>query len=387
MTANDVITEHLVPISDVDELQRQNMRLIRALRKLSDSEKNNADAAVDTPTEGTMVISGGGAGAGGDGGGARVAELRSQVQALKETLTKQETLVQALLQKNAQLTAIAHITQPSSSSSSASNQSSSSSSSTASAAALADLQKQLSDTQTQLRETKAQLDQKSVELEREKDRFRRMTESERALQESLEKMRVECSSLRQEVGRSVAEAKFNGQRAERLDSDLKDARREIESSTEQRIRLQEQLNKQEASARDLQMQLSDLNDKLRVSEATLRQARMERDTAVSAEKRLTDDIESLRESMKRQSAVLESVQRLEASMNARVSEERSQLEQERDSLRRQVDRLKGEVNETTASAVAKVSSADEARRVAETASEELKSKLASAKEESVRYVG
>jgi nucleoprotein TPR len=156
------------------------------------------------------------------------------------------------------------------------------------------------------------------------------------LTSSVDRLQLQVSSAKADVARSEADASFHKEKSARLEEALQRSRDEVVRATSSKNELQR-------ITADLQKAISVANGQASKSESELKQAEMrlrlaetQAETAKAAERRITEEANQLRNDVARQGALLDSVQRIEASLSARTATEQESLNEQVIRLRQQI---------------------------------------------------
>jgi nucleoprotein TPR len=156
------------------------------------------------------------------------------------------------------------------------------------------------------------------------------------LTSSVDRLQLQVSSAKADVARSEADASFHREKSARLEEALQRSRDEVVRATSSKNELQR-------ITADLQKAISVANGQASKSESELKQAEMrlrlaetQAETAKAAERRITEEANQLRNDVARQGALLDSVQRIEASLSARTATEQESLNEQVIRLRQQI---------------------------------------------------
>jgi nucleoprotein TPR len=148
------------------------------------------------------------------------------------------------------------------------------------------------------------------------------------LSNSVDRLQLQVSSAKADVARSAADASFHKEKSARLEEALQRSRDEVARATSSKNELQR-------IAADLQKAISVANGQASKSESELKQAEMrlrlaetQTETAKAAERRITEEANQLRNDVARQGALLDSIQRIEASLSARTAAEQESLNEQ-----------------------------------------------------------
>lgn len=317
-STTSVISEYLVSFDNIEELQVRNAQLLQTIRKLEKDLELNESLEVKASESGEAL------------------QLAlKEIQSLRESRQRTEDLVQSLIQQkdmykamvenssdafaainNRRLSigsnALTHVGEisprtPSSQflfNSQLETPGLLNSPSTPRARAsglINDLQLKLS-----------QSEEEKTKLSEQNEKLR---EVESLLNDNITKLKTEATNLRMESVRFNAESRFQTERISQLEESLKLAKTENSLGLQRRLDIERIIVEQQhdnrlkdEAARQLSEQINKLQEKSRHDE-------IEIEILKSSENRLKDQINSLREEMKRQASLTESVHRIEISLS------------------------------------------------------------------------
>mmetsp|Transcript_59757 Transcript_59757/g.177074 ORF Transcript_59757/g.177074 Transcript_59757/m.177074 type:complete len:2177 (-) Transcript_59757:51-6581(-) len=159
------------------------------------------------------------------------------------------------------------------------------------------------------------------------------------LSSSIDALRTDVSVAHAAKARSDADASYHRDRVARLEESLDNSRKEAARGAEGRKELQRVNGDLQKSLEVARVDGTKFEQRLRQVETKLRLAEAQAQTAQSAESRVAAEAASLRNELARQGALLDSVQRIEASLSAKTDEDRARLEEE---LKSKIEEFKGE---------------------------------------------
>jgi nucleoprotein TPR len=217
-----------------------------------------------------------------------------------------------------------------------------------------------------------------------KDRLARLEEAEKLLNDALTSLKAEASKLRVDSAMYASDAKFNKERALQLEEALKIATAENSAGMQRRLDIEKIVVEQQHAARMKDEQLRQLHDQLHAAQEHQRRAQIEVEVAHAAEQRLQDQVNGLREEMKRAASLSESVHRIEIGLSNRAAEEKSLLTTERDNALAAVEQLRKQVQDLSNTELERSSSLKQNLSNLETSLEERTKECAYLKDELVR---
>mmetsp|Transcript_24386 Transcript_24386/g.35802 ORF Transcript_24386/g.35802 Transcript_24386/m.35802 type:complete len:2045 (-) Transcript_24386:88-6222(-) len=362
--ADGVISEYLVTFDDIEELQTRNMQLVKVIRTLSAEQVSSSSREVsvvekDEDLQETLATT--------LEELAQMRESRQRMEDMVASLVQQRDIYRAMVEEvdgvsEAQGKAITNTpTSPAAGGGYASSK------------ATEALQMKLAEAE----EANSRL----------KDRLCRLEHIEQSLSDAVDKSREELSSVRAQLAQATSEARFHEHRVGTLESALKAAQQSYETATSRRSEMEGLLMSQQREVRAREETIFQLKDQLRAASESARTAQVEAEVCRSAEQRLLSQVGDLREELKRQSALSESVYRIEASLASRVQEEREALESEVEGLNKTLDRVRREHSETTLMHEQKMQTLEEELRIARGTIEQRTADNTSLREDLLREQG
>lgn len=130
-----------------------------------------------------------------------------------------------------------------------------------------------------------------------------------------------------------------------------------------------------------------LNDSLRAAQERTRQAEVQAEVSKLSEERLIAQQAELREELKKQSALSESVYRIESSLANRMQQEREELKNEVESLQHTLDKVRREHSETIMMHEQKIQTQEEELRILRGSLEQRADSISSLREDLARERG
>lgn len=308
--------ESNMPIS-VEEIQTQNQQLLREHRRLTTTIADLEQQVEQDPTRN------------------KLASKEREVEALTEERQRQMVFVESIVQQRDLYRTLV-----------SKHDSNSLGSPSEEATALTIVKQQSERTKTlecrndqlenDLHAARGELGAIAREKEATSERLARYETLTTDLTSSVDRLQLQVSSAKADVARSEADASFHKEKSARLEEALQRSRDEVGRATSSKNELQR-------IAADLQKAISVANGQAIKSESELKQAEMrlrlaetQAETAKAAEKRITEEANQLRNDVARQGALLDSVQRIEASLSARTAAEQESLNEQVMRLRQQI---------------------------------------------------
>ena len=314
-SANDDIVE----FQSIDELQVRNQRLLREHRRLNNKV---AELEKELNTDETQ---------------AKLAECQTELAVLREERDKQATLVAGIVQQRDLYRALVAkhdgnlLTSPE-----GQGGNSGTLALTDRAASLQEDNKKLNDEVARLT---AELSAAKSSQEALEERLARLDAHATDLSASVQRLNGSLTAANSSTARAEADASYHQDRSKRLEVQLEDIRNELANASaagkeldKVNATLQESLAEARADSSRNEMQLRQVEAQLRLAETQVQTVR-------SSETRLANDANQLRTELAKQGALLDSVQRIEASLSAKSAADTERLEED---LKRNTELLTSE---------------------------------------------
>ena len=215
----------------------------------------------------------------------------------------------------------------------------------------------------------------------------RLEHVETSLSGALDRAREEIASLRASLAEATSNSHFHEHRTGTLEAALKSAQQAYETASNRRAEMEGLLIAQQKEGHAREETIMQLNDALREAQERSRQAIVQAEVSKASEERLVTQLAELREELKRQSALSESVYRIEASLANRMQEEREGLQTEVESLQHSLDKVRRENSETVMMYEQKVQTQEEELRISRGSVEQQAQTIATLREDIAREKG
>lgn len=320
-SANDDIVE----FQSIDDLQVRNQRLLREHRRLNNKV---AELEKELNTDETQ---------------AKLAECQADLAVLREERENQATLVAGIVQQRDLYRALVAkhdgnlLTSPE-----GQGGNSGTLALTDRASSLQEDNKKLSDEVARLT---AELSAAKSSQEALEERLARLDAHATDLSASVQRLNGSLTAANSSTARAEADASYHQDRSKRLGVQLEDIRNELANASAARkeldkvnATLQESLAEARADSSRNEMQLRQVEAQLRLAETQVQTVR-------SSETRLANDANQLRAELAKQGALLDSVQRIEASLSAKSAADTERLEED---LKRNTELLTSERTKNSA---------------------------------------
>ncbi|RVE73521.1 hypothetical protein OJAV_G00032140 [Oryzias javanicus] len=326
-SASGVISKHLVTFKSVEELQKQNQRLLVALRELSDSqEKEEFEATSDRRGELEQ----------------RFEKIQSELESLKEQRNQQMKMTESIVRQRdmyrmllAQATGVSFTQGIPTEEFSLTSTPRRSPAATPTAGTPTTLVSMAAESAEAL-EAKAALRQlQEVFTTYKKERL----ESDKALSEQNEKLQEQLSELRSQNAKTSTQLEFASKRYEMLQDNVEGYRKEIASLREKGQKMATDTQKLEQTVNTLQEDLKTAKEKLNMAEGHAENLRKERDMLKLLESRLTQEKETILNQQQSQNLLLTNLQSIQATLERSETDVRQRLNSQIEKQEREITQL------------------------------------------------
>uniref|UniRef100_A0A3P8PCY7 Nucleoprotein TPR n=1 Tax=Astatotilapia calliptera TaxID=8154 RepID=A0A3P8PCY7_ASTCA len=322
-STSEVISQHLVTFRSVEELQKQNQRLLAALRDLSEAqEKEEFEATGNKHGELEQSL------------GKAQAELeslreqRSQQIKMTESIVRQRDMYRVLL---AQATGV-NFPQQEFSLTSTPRRSPAATPTAGTPTALVSMATE----SAEALEAKAALRQlQDVFSTYKKER----AESEKAMTEQNEKLQEQLSELRSQNAKISTQLEFASKRYEMLQDNVEGYRKEIASLREKGQKMEAATQKLEQTVHTLNEDLKESKEKLAMAEGRAENLRKERDMLKLVESRLSQEKETILSQQQSQNLLLTNLQAIQATLERSEVDTRQRLNSQLEKQEREISQL------------------------------------------------
>uniref|UniRef100_A0A667W9N6 Nucleoprotein TPR n=1 Tax=Myripristis murdjan TaxID=586833 RepID=A0A667W9N6_9TELE len=324
-STSEVISQHLVTFRGVEELQRQNQRLLTALRELSEAQEQEEFEAVGAK-HGELEQSLEKAQAELE----TLREQRNQQTQMTESIVRQRDMYRVLL---AQATGVSFPQQAPEefSLTSTPRRSPATTPTTATPTALVSMATE----SAEALEAKAALRQlQEVFSIYKKERV----ESEKALTEQSEKLQEQLSDLRSQNAKTSTQLEFASKRYEMLQDNVEGYRKEIASLREKGQKMATAAQKNEQTIHTLNEDLKAAQEKLNMAEGRAENLRKEKDMLKLAESRLIQEKETILNQQHSQNLLLTNLQAIQV-IERSETDTRQRLNQQLEKQEREISQL------------------------------------------------
>ncbi|XP_076007357.1 translocated promoter region b, nuclear basket protein [Genypterus blacodes] len=326
--ASEVISQHLVTFRSVEELQKQNQRLLVAIRELSDAQEEEEFESVGTKRselEQSMEKV--------QAELEALKEQRSQQMKLTESIVRQRDMYRVLLAQATGVTFPQQGTAPEEfSMTSTPRRSPAATPTTGTPTALVSM---TADSAEAL-EAKAALRQlQEVFSTYKKERM----EGDKALMEQSEKLQEQLCDLRSQNAKMSTQLEFASKRYEMLQDNVEGYRKEIASLREKGQKMAAVVQKNEQTIHTLNEDLRAAKEKFSMSEGQAENLRRERDMLKMEEVRLNQEKETILSSQHSQNLLHTNLQTIRATLERSETETRQHLNSQLEKQEREISQL------------------------------------------------
>uniref|UniRef100_A0A3B3BI94 Nucleoprotein TPR n=1 Tax=Oryzias melastigma TaxID=30732 RepID=A0A3B3BI94_ORYME len=326
-SSSEVISQHLVTFRSVEELQKQNQRLLVALRELGDSqEKEEFEATSDRRGDTEQ----------------RFEKVQLELESLKEQRNQQIKVTESIVRQRdmyrmllAQATGVSFTQGIPAEEFSLTSTPRRSPAATPTAGTPTTLVSMAAESAEAL-EAKAALRQlQEVFTTYKKERL----ESDKALSEQNEKLQEQLSELRSQNAKTSTQLEFASKRYEMLQDNVEGYRKEIASLREKGQKMATDTQKLEQTVNTLQEDLKTAKEKLNMAEGHAENLRKERDMLKLLESRLTQEKETILNQQQSQNLLLTNLQSIQATLERSETDVRQRLNSQIEKQEREITQL------------------------------------------------
>ncbi|KAM4739914.1 translocated promoter region b, nuclear basket protein isoform 2-T2 [Anableps anableps] len=326
-STSEVISQHLVTFRSVEELQKQNQRLLVALRELSDAqEKEEQESTGNKRVELEQSLEKA------QGELESLKEQRSQQIKMTESIVRQRDMYRVLL---AQATGVAFPQQGTPpeefSLTSTPRRSPATTPTTGTPTALVAMTES-----AEALEAKAALRQlQEVFSTYKKERL----ESDKAMNVQNEKLQEQLCDLRSQNAKISTQLEFASKRYEMLQDNVEGYRKEIASLREKEQKMAAATQKLEQTVHTLNEDLKAAKEKLTMTEGQAENLRKERDMLKLVESRLNQEKETIVSQQQSQNLLLTNLQTIQATLERSEADARQRLNSQIEKQEQQISQL------------------------------------------------
>uniref|UniRef100_A0A8C4IXE1 Nucleoprotein TPR n=1 Tax=Dicentrarchus labrax TaxID=13489 RepID=A0A8C4IXE1_DICLA len=327
-STSEVISQHLVTFRGVEELQKQNQRLLVALRELSDAqEKEEFEATGNKRGELEQSL---------DKAQVELESLkeqRNQQVKMTESIVRQRDMYRVLLAQATGVSFPQQGTPPEEFSlTSTPRRSPSAIPTTGTPTALVSMATE----SAEALEAKAALRQlQEVFSTYKKERV----ESDKTMNEQNEKLQEQLSDLHSQNAKISTQLEFASKRYEMLQDNVERYRKEIASLREKGQKMAADTQKHEQTIHTLNEDLRAAKEKLTMAEGQVESLRKERDMLKLVESRLNQEKETIQSQQQTQNLLLSNLQTIQATLERSETDTRQRLNSQLEKQEREISQL------------------------------------------------
>uniref|UniRef100_A0A3Q1FGC6 Nucleoprotein TPR n=1 Tax=Acanthochromis polyacanthus TaxID=80966 RepID=A0A3Q1FGC6_9TELE len=326
-STSEVISQHLVTFRSVEELQKQNQRLLVALRELSDAqEKEEFEATGNKRGELEQSLEKAQAEL------ESLKEQRSQQVKMTESIVRQRDMYRVLLAQATGVSFPQGAPPEEFSLTSTPRRSPAATPTTGTPTALVSMATE----SAEALEAKAALRQlQEVFSSYKKERM----ESDKAMTEQNEKLQEQLSDLRSQNAKISTQLEFASKRYEMLQDNVESYRKEIASLREKEQKMSAATQKFEQTIHTLNEDLRVAKEKLTMAEGRAENLRKERDMLKLVESRLNQEKETMLSQQQSQNLLLTNLQAIQATLERSETDTRQRLNSQLEKQEREISQL------------------------------------------------
>ncbi|XP_077462726.1 translocated promoter region b, nuclear basket protein isoform X2 [Stigmatopora argus] len=327
-STSEVISQHLVTFRSVEELQKQNQRLLVALRDLSDAqEKEEMEASeskrgeVELSLETTLVEV------------ESLREQRSQQIKMTESIIRQRDMYRVLL---AQATGVSFPQQGTSTEDLTLMSTPHRSPATTPTAGTPTALVSMATDSAETLEAKAALRQLQDVFSTHK---KEQVESHKALMAQNDKLLEQLSNLRSQNAKTATQLEFASKRYEMLQDNVEGYRKEIASLRDKEQKMSSATQKNEHRINTLNEDLRTAQEKLAMAEGLAGGLRKERDMLKIVESRLTQEKDMILSQQQSQNLLMTNLKAIQATLERSDADSRQRLNNQLEKQEREISQL------------------------------------------------
>uniref|UniRef100_A0A672ZES4 Nucleoprotein TPR n=1 Tax=Sphaeramia orbicularis TaxID=375764 RepID=A0A672ZES4_9TELE len=327
-STSEVISQHLVTFRSVEELQKQNQRLLVALRELGETqekEEQEATGSMRVEMEQSLEKAQADLDA--------LKEQRCQQMKITESVVRQRDMYRVLL---AQATGVAFPQQGTPpedfSMTSTPRRSPAATPTTGTPTALVSMAAE----SAEALEAKAALRQLQEVFTTYK---RERVENDKVLTEQNEKLQEQLSDLRSQNAKISTQLEFASKRYEMLQDNVEGYRKEIASLREKGQKMTTAMQKHEQTIHTLNEDLRAAKEKLAMAEGHAESLRKERDMLKLVESRLNQEKDAISSQQQSQNLLLTNLQTIQATLERSETDTRQRLNSQLEKQEREISQL------------------------------------------------
>ncbi|XP_054717730.1 nucleoprotein TPR-like [Uloborus diversus] len=299
MTADQVISRHLVTFRDIEEIQTKNQQLLTVIRELSEQHE---ELEKKVSTEITSKFE------------KEIKTLSMQLEEMVKSRAKQSEMLETIVRQRDMYRVLL------------TNQGFSESLLGQPGGSLSFSEKspgKYSPGDPRIMESKMALNQLQVEFDNYK---KEKNENERLLNEQLDQMRNDVSELRIQNAKYISQCEYSEERLKILQSNLDTYKKEYMSFKEKNVQLSSSIVQHQQTINTVTQDLMVAQEKLAKSEVTIENLKAERDLLKNVESRLLQEKESIAREQQHQTKLMANLQAVQNNLERIESESKRNLQ-------------------------------------------------------------
>lgn len=327
----DVISKYLVTFSSIDELQDTNSKLLEIVRRLSQQEDRGLSG--DRSAPGTITMT--------EYNSSSLAETLSELQKMKNARQVAEDMMMELMGQRDEYKEVAEragLTLPNAGKLSPGQRLLHNDSNLRSANSL-ELSPHGHAANAKVQELQRKLLSTEEELQKLTGDLAKSEQSKVALTEKLEKEKIECANVKKLQIQSAHDMRIQREAALRGDEQAQKNAMEMKRLIQRYSDMEKKVLELQSNMLMKDQTINNLTVSLQSTGDVKRRAEMELEICKNNEIALIQQTKALEEESKKQSSIIQSVGRFEATLSSRLEEDKAQLTRERDHLAKEVEDL------------------------------------------------
>lgn len=185
------------------------------------------------------------------------------------------------------------------------------------------------------------------EIKRLNEKIKRLEDAENVTNSLLDKSKGECTALRLELAHINGEMRFNKEKVERLEQDLLYEKNENKNLAKRKKDLEEAAVAAQKELKQKNDAIKQEQDRVRQCEEKLHKCEIEVKVCKQSEERTVALLQEEREKNKKQLSLDESIRRIETGLLSRLEEEKSSLLAEKEVMLNTVESLRKQMHDKT----------------------------------------
>ena len=183
------------------------------------------------------------------------------------------------------------------------------------------------------------------EIKRLNEKIKRLEEAENVTNNLLEKSKGECTALRLELAHINGEMRFNKEKVERLEQDLLYEKNENKNLAKRKKDLEDTISVAQKELKQKNDTIKQEQDRVRQCEERLHKSEIDVKVCKQSEERTVVLLQEEREKSKKQLSLDGSIRRIETGLISRLEEEKSSLLSEKEAMLNTVESLRKQMHD------------------------------------------